>query len=318
MHKQLAILRKCEREAGATGRHFLRRFPASNEQEGRAGRQRPGVRVEDPCGRAQSPRTVTTVRSSGIVFSRSLCASLVFHVLALLVYVCLPKPPQALLLNTPIVVCFTAVPEQEPTPVPIPQPTPAPAAPIDRSPRPSPVADTQPHAQPIARLTEPAPAPASTSKDESRPPDKVASIATRETIPASPLPTNQETPNTSTRRSGIAVAPEIHPTPNADGPRAAGAESPDALAHPLYKKNPEPGYPLSARRRRQEGVVLLKVQVSEAGKATQVELQHSSGYASLDDTALQAVKKWEFEPARSGARHVPCTIEVPVRFVLKP
>jgi periplasmic protein TonB len=94
------------------------------------------------------------------------------------------------------------------------------------------------------------------------------------------------------------------------------AGSPTALAKPDYRKNPEPEYPLAARRRGQQGTVRLKITVSPGGRATEVSLQQSSGFDLLDQAALRAVTTWEFEPARVGAIRVASRIEVPVRFKL--
>jgi protein TonB len=87
-------------------------------------------------------------------------------------------------------------------------------------------------------------------------------------------------------------------------------------AKPNYLKNPEPPYPLTARRRREQGLVLLTVLVTPQGRAVKVELKQSSGYPSLDEAALTAVRQWEFEPARIGSIAVESEIEVPVRFKL--
>ncbi len=92
---------------------------------------------------------------------------------------------------------------------------------------------------------------------------------------------------------------------------------PGILARPLYRKNPEPAYPVAARRRRQEGVTLLSVHVTAAGRAGAVTVKQSSGFRLLDDAAAQAVLDWEFEPARIDAEPMESDIEVPVRFRLR-
>ena len=92
---------------------------------------------------------------------------------------------------------------------------------------------------------------------------------------------------------------------------------PGVKARPNYLRNPEPPYPLLARRRRQEGTVLLSVRVTENGRAALVNLKTSSGYPLLDEAALRAVRDWEFDPARAAGIAVESQIEVPVRFVLK-
>ncbi len=89
-------------------------------------------------------------------------------------------------------------------------------------------------------------------------------------------------------------------------------------ARPDYRHNPEPDYPLSARRRRQEGLVVLRVIVTTKGRASRVELKQSSGFVILDEAAVRAVAEWEFEPARIGESPLESEIEVPVRFKIGP
>lgn len=92
------------------------------------------------------------------------------------------------------------------------------------------------------------------------------------------------------------------------------APQPLVKAQPDYLKNPEPPYPPTALRRHQEGLVLLAVKVTAQGHVLNVEIKRSSGFAVLDETALQAVRDWVFEPARIGLLAVDSKIEVPVRF----
>ena len=84
-----------------------------------------------------------------------------------------------------------------------------------------------------------------------------------------------------------------------------------------YLHNPAPKYPLMARRRGEQGHVLLRVTVSETGEAIVVLVSQSSGYALLDQSALQAVKNWQFVPARFNNHAVVAEVTVPVRFTLE-
>ncbi|HEV2693956.1 MAG TPA: energy transducer TonB [Verrucomicrobiae bacterium] len=93
---------------------------------------------------------------------------------------------------------------------------------------------------------------------------------------------------------------------------------PVITARPDYLKNPEPPYPPTARRRHQEGLVLLIVKVDPQGRAVRVEIKSSSGFPLLDTAAQEAVRDWEFQPARVGMIAVASEIEVPVRFQLTP
>jgi protein TonB len=128
-------------------------------------------------------------------------------------------------------------------------------------------------------------------------------------------------PVPSTRASEPAPAPSApvedataHPVVSASASAPIAREP--SIARPRYKRNPEPTYPALARRRRQEGVVLLAVLVDAAGRPESVEVQSSSGFASLDDAAVAAVKDWEFEPGRRDGEPVASRVEVPIQFQL--
>ena len=88
-------------------------------------------------------------------------------------------------------------------------------------------------------------------------------------------------------------------------------------AVPLYKINPPPRYPRTARRRGAQGTVVLSVYVDAHGRVANVWVFESSGYRVLDNAALEAVKKWGFEPGRKGDRKVAMWVNVPVRFELQ-
>ena len=151
-------------------------------------------------------------------------------------------------------------------------------------------------------------------------------------VPAPPAPTPAEAPAPaalieSTTQIAVAIAiagPVLAPLrPGGDGPAlhpdhdaVTRPASPGVRALPLYRKNPEPPYPAAARRRRQEGLVLLQVTVAAAGRATRVEVKQSSSFPLLDEAAVRAVREWEFAPARLDAQAVESEIEVPVRFKL--
>ncbi|MFC1534291.1 energy transducer TonB [Thermodesulfobacteriota bacterium] len=85
---------------------------------------------------------------------------------------------------------------------------------------------------------------------------------------------------------------------------------------PVYRKNPPPGYPSSAKRRRYEGTVVLEVLVSRQGRVDDLLLSRSSGYPVLDQAAIKSVKSWLFEPGKRGNQIVEMWVRVPVRFEL--
>jgi protein TonB len=87
--------------------------------------------------------------------------------------------------------------------------------------------------------------------------------------------------------------------------------------HAEYLKNPPPAYPRRARRDGIEGTVTLSVLVTAAGVPGRVELETSSGSETLDRAALNAVKAWQFAPARRGNEAIDAWVLVPVVFRLE-
>ena len=87
--------------------------------------------------------------------------------------------------------------------------------------------------------------------------------------------------------------------------------------NPSFRKPPiPPEYPLWARERNQQGIVLLQAYVLENGKTDLLRIIQSSGYKLLDKAAYKAVKQWEFMPAKRGEKIIAAWIQVPVQFVL--
>lgn len=83
-----------------------------------------------------------------------------------------------------------------------------------------------------------------------------------------------------------------------------------------YLNNPAPVYPTQARRMGEQGKVLLKVLVSQDGKAETVKVDTSSGHQKLDQAAIDAVKKWSFVPAKRSNQPISAYVLVPVNFTL--
>lgn len=83
-----------------------------------------------------------------------------------------------------------------------------------------------------------------------------------------------------------------------------------------FLHNPAPSYPIFARRRQQQGTVLLRVKVSIEGKPEVIELDKSSGFKLLDEAAQNTVKTWRFVPAKRGSNAVSAWVIVPIKFEL--
>ena len=88
-------------------------------------------------------------------------------------------------------------------------------------------------------------------------------------------------------------------------------------ANPNYFQNPPPAYPELAKQMRQEGLVMLAVDVDSQGVPIKIEIKQSSGFRLLDQAAIKAVRRWKFQPGRIGDLPVESEVTVPVRFRLE-
>lgn len=136
---------------------------------------------------------------------------------------------------------------------------------------------------------------------------------------ASPTPSPMSAPPLERETQQQAPAPPAPPAPAAAP--AAPTAAPAAVTPPnfsaAYLNNPGPVYPYASRRRREQGVVRLRVQVSPEGAPMQVLLERTSNHPELDAAALDVVKKrWRFAPAKQGDRTVVAWVIVPMEFSL--
>ena len=105
-----------------------------------------------------------------------------------------------------------------------------------------------------------------------------------------------------------------------DGTGGGGVGSGEALAgiaRPLGGYQVKPRYPESARRAGFQGVTRLRVHVLESGRVGEVMVDQSAGFRDLDLAAMDAVRKWRFEPARRGKEPVSVWVMLPVKFELR-
>jgi protein TonB len=62
--------------------------------------------------------------------------------------------------------------------------------------------------------------------------------------------------------------------------------------------------------------VLLAAEILSDGRVGQLVVKKSSGYLTLDQSALDAVKRWKFIPAMWMGKAVSAWVDVPVKFRL--
>lgn len=80
------------------------------------------------------------------------------------------------------------------------------------------------------------------------------------------------------------------------GPDVAGGGQDISVVHRV-----KPIYPPASMRAREQGYVVVQVLVDEKGQARTVEVVRSSGYPRLDESAVDAIRKWTFTPAEGSA-----------------
>lgn len=75
--------------------------------------------------------------------------------------------------------------------------------------------------------------------------------------------------------------------------------------------NPKPQYEPQERLQGQQGAVIFKAFVTEAGQLTNFKMLQSTGYRNLDFKTLKALKQWRFYPGQEG------WVELPFKWDLK-
>ena len=202
-------------------------------------------------------------------------------------------------------------------------------------PKPKPLTLPKPIAPPIPKL-EPLPAPVAPEPDrqpvQAPPPLVPPAAATAPTAPAEPAP--PAAPAVSARSTLASASPglpavgraldsgvsRLESSPAQTGPTLASIPPGRSIttdARPTGGYQVRPTYPASAKRLGVEGTTLLRVQVLENGRVGGLEVEHSAGHRDLDQAAIDAVRRWRFDPARRGEEAVAMWVRLPVEFRLR-
>lgn len=172
-----------------------------------------------------------------------------------------------------------------------------------------------PPAPPVAAPVVPSPSPPAPPKPAPRTeaPRVIAARAAEATsaeIQAEPAP---ETPP--------APAESAPPAPVAPAEPAPVAAAPEPVVEPprydlAYLSNPKPAYPARSIDLGEEGTVVLQAVISADGRVKSVQVKTSSGFPRLDRAALDAVRRWKFQPSRRGDTPVEGVAIIPMPFTL--
>ncbi|MBU3581546.1 energy transducer TonB [Polynucleobacter sp. AP-Capit-er-40B-B4] len=138
---------------------------------------------------------------------------------------------------------------------------------------------------------------------------------------------NQRTQQPSQRKdalmpktTAITPAENLDPRPS-EGPSVSNGEAGGSSSLGLIPRqvlhNPKPNYPFLSRKLREQGLVMIKLCVNPAGFVDEASVFKSSGFQSLDRSALATLSQWRFRPLISTISHSSQCFQAPVHFSLE-
>lgn len=106
---------------------------------------------------------------------------------------------------------------------------------------------------------------------------------------------------------------EVPPAPPAPAPLPREIP-PEAIR---YLEPPAPDYPRLSRRLKERGLVVVRVFVDADGLPRTVQIAQSSGFARLDEAALEGVRRARFRPYAENGRPSAGWARIPIPFELE-
>ena len=188
---------------------------------------------------------------------------------------------------------------------------------------PEPEPEPEPMSEPVVKQEPPAPVSVPTPVEPPSALDPEIAPTAEPTIEPAVEPTVSQKPALSSMREAPAQT-RVKSAASADSGKATGSvqqrSEPTTLpltpAHvdPNYLHRPNPVYPALSKRLREEGTVLLRVNLDAQGIVLDISIEKSSSFQRLDQAAHEAVKQWRFIPAKRGQEAMPSTALVPIEF----
>jgi protein TonB len=106
--------------------------------------------------------------------------------------------------------------------------------------------------------------------------------------------------------------PEGPPPSEPEGPIHVGGD----VAAPTKLSAPQPQYTEIARKARIQGVVIVQAIINKQGNVTDVKVLKGLPMG-LDQSAVEAIRKWKFEPATLNGKPVDVYYNLTVNFTLQ-
>ncbi|MDR5170955.1 energy transducer TonB [Methylobacillus flagellatus] len=188
-----------------------------------------------------------------------------------------------------------------------------------KSPEPIPeVAITEPEPQPQPKPPEPKPKPKPKPKVVDKPvpieaPQPVEQVEEVKEEVSEPQPQEvKQAPSQAPVQDKPVVAEKVEPV---KPPEPKDQPIPEvAISGVSYSHQEIPVYPAMSRRLGEQGVVMLRILISEAGVPETIQIETSSGSERLDKAALEATKKSRFNPYKRNNKPMKVSVIAPVRF----
>lgn len=202
-----------------------------------------------------------------------------------------------------------AQPEPEPTPPPVEEPPPPEPPPVEEPPPPEPEPQVEPEPEPepiIEKPPEPAPKPKPKPKPKPQPKPQ-------------PKPEPEPKPKPEPRPQTPPPAPVEGNQQVTQAPRAAPQPTePVMLTNVEYLgARPMPNYPMVSRRMREEGRVVVLVDINTQGLVDRAVIDASSGFSRLDESALAAARQARFKPLMRNGVALPARARIPFDFTMR-
>jgi len=122
----------------------------------------------------------------------------------------------------------------------------------------------------------------------------------------------QEATSTSGPAGGIAIRDGTGDRPVNDPGEVAFV---DRFPEPIVRVTPR--YPDLAMQAQVEGTVVVYALIGKDGRVRELRLHPEKHAPMLDAAALEAARRWTFEPAFANGQPVPVWVSVPFKFALR-
>ncbi|UGA55768.1 energy transducer TonB [Vibrio sp. VB16] len=122
---------------------------------------------------------------------------------------------------------------------------------------------------------------------------------------------------TTVKKTKTSTQADIPSKPVESAVNTSRSSTPMLIKKPTFKARPTPvSYPRLAKRRGQQGKVLIEVWIDDQGKQIKQFIVDSSGFSTLDGAALTAISNWKFDVSTNRGHAIAHRVQIPVNFKL--